>query len=421
MMKWFSRIAGVAAMCVSLLGASSCDDARAEQQSAPAPQLSVEDARVYRDLASAAWRYLDRYYQPSTGFVNATPDWFNTTLWDIGGQLLAMHGARELGLIQPAEYLKRTQTALNTLERIELFEGAAFNRVYSTKDGALDLGSGAGWSATDLGRFLVALKVLSIREPQFAEQIARIVRRNDFSRIVKGGYLHGRVRAKNGAVSEFQEGRIGYEQYVATGFAQWGADVRHALNFRQNARPATVHGVKLFGDRRGLDRLLSEPFILQGIELGLEGAYRDFAVRVLEAQEARYRATGQVTIASEDAVAVPPHHFYYYCVLCNGQPFVVGVSSPRQVLDEPRWVSVKGAYGWHALMPSDYTKVAVDYVAPALDAKNGWATGVYEKTRASTKTWDVNTAAVLLEIAWYQLRGRRPLVQAAPIAQATVR
>ena len=419
MMKWVSKIAGIATICVVVVGASSCDDAQAEQQSAPAQQAATADVRVYREMASTAWRYLDRYYQPSTGFVNATPDWFNTTLWDIGGQLLAQHGAMELGLLEPGEYRKRTQTALNTLERLTLYDGVTYNRVYSTKDGAPDMGSGAGWSATDVGRLLVALKVLSVREPAFAEQIQRIVRRTDLTQVVKGGYLHGRVKGQDGKPSNFQEGRLGYEQYVAAGFGQWGADVRNALNFRQNVKPVEVQGVKLFADKRGLDRLLSEPFILQGLELGLDGAYRDFAARVLQAQEARYRATGQVTIVSEDAIAVPPHHFYYYCVLCNGKPFAVGISSPRQTLDEPRWVSVKGAYGWHAIMPSDYTKVAVDYVAPALDSKNGWATGVYEKTRASTKTWDVNTAAVLLEIAWFQLRGRKPLIQAAPVASAS--
>lgn len=417
MMKWMKRLGAAVACGAAALSVGACDDVMAEQQSSPPPG----DERLYREIAASAWKYLDRYYQPATGFVNGTPDWYNTTLWDLGGQLLATHGAKELGLISADEYRKRTQTTLNTLERVELFQGAAFNRIYSTKNGAPDTGSGAGWSATDLGRLLVAFKILSVREPEFADQLARIARRNDFSKIVKGGYLHGRVNGKDGKASEFQEGRIGYEQYVATGFSQWGADVRNALNFRRNAQAVDVMGVRLYADRRGLDRLLSEPFILYGIELGLEGEYRDLAAAVLKAQEARYRATGQVTIATEDAVAVSPHHFYYYCVYCNKQPFRIGLSSPRQLLDEPRWVSTKGAFGWHALFPGDYTTVAVEYVKPAFDAKQGWATGVYEKSRASTKTWDVNTAAVMLEIAFYQLRGRKPLIQAASVTPVSER
>jgi hypothetical protein len=177
----------------------------------------------------------------------------------------------------------------------------------------------------------------------------------------------------------------------------------------------TVLGVPLIADTRGLDRLLSEPFILYGLELGLNGELKTLAQNVLRAQEARYKATGQVTIASEDAMPDKPYYFYYYCVYCSAKPFVIGVSSPKQTFEEPRWVSTKGAFGWHALLPDAYTAKAVEHIAPARDATRGWATGVYEKTGASTGTFDVNTAVVLMEIAYYQLRGRRPLMEAASV------
>lgn len=399
---------------VVFLVALGCGEARAgnaqsaSQQGAAAPS---NDEKLYRDLAAASWGYLNRYYQPSTGFVNATPDWFNTTLWDLGGQLLAFHAAKELGLLPREEYEKRTRTTLATLERIKLTDGVAFNRIYSTKDGSPN-DAGAGWSATDLGRFLLALKILAVREPAFAAQAERIARRNDFSKLAKGGYLYGRSIGKNGR-SDFQEGRIGYEQYVAAGFSQWGADVRNAAKFGTNAKPVKVLGVDLVGDKRGYDRLLSEPFILYGLELGLSGEMLSLAQNLLRAQEARFKQTGQVTIVSEDALPTKPYYFHYYCVYCNAKPFVIGVSSPKETFDEPRWVSTKAAFGWHALMPDAYTARAVEYIAPAHDPQRGWATGVFEKTRESTKTWDVNTAIVLMEIAYYQLRGKRPLMEAA--------
>ena len=409
---------------VSLVGflvvAAACGEARARTDDTLVEQASsteIADAKFYREMARHSWGYLDKYYQPATGFVNATPDWYNTTLWDLGGQLLAFHAAKELGLLDANEYVARTTKTLATLESAPLFDGVAFNRIYSTRDGSMNQQAGAGWSATDLGRFLLALKILATREPQFAAQAERIARRNDFAQIVKGGYLHGRVPDKAGKRSDFQEGRIGYEQYVAAGFSRWGADVRNALNLGANAKPVQVMGVSLLADKRSMDRLLSEPFILYGIELGLSGQYQQLAAKLLEAQEARFKATGQITIASEDAMPVKPHYFYYYCVYCNQKPFVVGVSSPKQTLDEPRWVSTKGAFGWHALMPNAYTAKAIEHVQPALDRERGWATGVFEKTRESTKTWDVNTAVVLMEIAYYQLRGRRPLIEAASVTQ----
>ena len=396
-----------------LVAAMGCGEARARETVQQQAAASA-DEKLYRDIARLSWSYLDRYYQPSTGFVNATPEWFNTTLWDLGGQLLAFHAAKELGLLKKEEYERRTRQTLSTLEKVKLADNVAFNRIYSTKDGAANA-DGAGWSATDLGRFLLALKILAVREPQFAQQAERIARRNVFARIAKGGYLHGRAVGPKGA-TDFQEGRIGYEQYVAAGFAQWGVDVRNAQQVRLNAKPVDIHGVSVLADKRGFDRLLSEPFILYGLELGLSGDLKALAENVLKVQEARYNATGQVTIVSEDAMPVKPHYFYYYCVYCNQKPFVVGVSSPKQTFDAPRWVSTKAAFGWHALMPSAYTAKAIDYVAPARDETSGWATGVFEKTRESTRTFDVNTAVVLMEIAYYQLRGRRPLMEAAQVS-----
>ena len=95
--------------------------------------------------------------------------------------------------------------------------------------------------------------------------------------------------------------------------------------------------------------------------------------------------------------------------------YAIDVSSPGKLLDGPRWVSTKAAFGWHALMPSEYTKKAIDFVAPAYDPRKGWASGVTEDSRQSTKSWDVNTAAVLLEIAHYQLRGGKPLIETAAV------
>ena len=410
-----------AGAALGLISAVGCQDARADLARDSVVLASASpgeyDEAFYRDVARQSWTYLDANYQPATGFVNATPEWDHTTLWDIGGQFLAFHAAKELGLLSADEFDSRIRAALNTLEKVPLFQDVAFYRIYSTRDGSPTRGAGMGWSATDLGRFLLGLKILTVHEPQFAEQAQRIVRRLDQSQIVKNGYLQGRVMTAAGTPSDFQEGRIGYEQYVAAGFAQWGADVRNALNLRANAKPVDVLGVPLLGDKRNFDRLLSEPFILHGLELGLTGEMRDLAANLLRAQEARYRATGQVTIVSEDAMPTKPHYFYYYCVYCNGKPFVIGLSSPRQTLEAPRWVSTKGAFGWHALLPSEYTKIALDHLKPALHEKHGWATGVFEKTGESTNTYDVNTAAVLMEIAFYQLRGRRPLMEAAKVTR----
>jgi len=390
--------------------APAADSARAPAR----PPLTAEEKQFYREMAKQSFAYLTEYWQSNTGLVNATPDWTNTTMWDIGAQLLGFHAAKELGLLSQADYDARMTKTLGTLEKAPLYHGAAFDKLYNTKTGSISGEGRPGWSATDLGRFLLALKIIASRDPELAAQAERVARRNDFRQIVKNGYLQGQLIGSNGQPWTFQEGRIGYEQYVANGFAQWGADVRNALDVHKNAKPVTVMNVSLLSDTRQQDRLLSEPFILYGLELGMPADVASLAHSVLDAQEQRYKSDKQITMVSEDAVKVPPDYFYYYCVLCAHDQFHVETATGTEV-EHPRWVSTKAVFGWNAIMPSDYTRAAVDYVSPAHDPNHGWSSGVMEGSRKSTDTYDVNTAAVLLEVALYQLRGGKPLIQDATV------
>ena len=92
----------------------------------------------------------------------------------------------------------------------------------------------------------------------------------------------------------------------------------------------------------------------------------------------------------------------------NGQQFVVNVQGSDVDLHDPRWISAKAAYAWHALLPRGYTRNAVDAVAAARTAR-GWSSGVYENGRGSTGSENINTAAVILQAALYSRTGR-PLI-----------
>lgn len=381
--------------------------------------MTAEERRIYVDAAKVAWAFMEANYEPATGFVSATADWANTTVWDIGGQLMAFHAAKELGFIDQADFDRRTRKTLETLGRVPLFRNIAYNKTYATKTVGAGEGGMHGYSATDLGRLLVGLKVISVREPHLAALAERAVRRMNFDDIVKGGYLYGQMIGSSGRPWSFQEGRIGYEQYTAHGFDQWGIPVSKALRLQENAEPVTVMGVPILADKRWQDRLVSEPFILMGLELGMPADISELARNMLRLQEARFDSTGQITIATEDALNEAPHYFFYYCVYCNRKPFVIDLSIPGKERDSPRWVSTKGAFGWHAIMPNDYTKRALDFVAPALDSKKGWASGIYERTGASTKAYDVNTAAVILESAAFVLRGGRPHIERSAAATSS--
>ncbi|HUE96912.1 MAG TPA: DUF3131 domain-containing protein [Longimicrobiaceae bacterium] len=389
------------------LGGAALQAAPIGEVPPPAAAPDPEDVAFYLEAARTAWRLIERNYSPETGLISATTHYEFATTWDIGSGLGALYAAKELGILPKDEYRTRMARMLETLVRAPLFDGVAYHKVYSTRTGGMvDRRSqpstrGYGWSATDLGRFLIWLRIVAgDGDGDFRPLAQQIVDRMDFSTIVQDGYMRGRFVEGN----LFQEGRIGYEQYVATGFALWDHPPQNALDAHRHLEMTTVLGKPVPRDRRGLDRLRSEPFVMMGLEVGWTPEMRDFARAVLDVQRARYEQTGQVTIVSEDAVSVAPHHFYYYCVLCNGQAFVIDISEPGEVRDSPRWVSTKNAFGWHALLPDDYTALALEAVGGAR-GEQGWASGVFEGTGESTQTYDINTAAVILEAALYMQKG----------------
>ena len=392
---------------------------------APAPMTpTTATPREQRDFmnrsARAAWSYVTRE-MTSAGFVGATKNYQFLTVWDMGSALAAAYSARELGYITLVEYRRVVDRTLSSIEKIPLYENAAFNRMYSAQNGAMVDSKaavsekGMGWSALDHGRLFVWLKLIAKSDASFAQRAQAIVSRLDMSRLVKNGYMQGEeVNARTGVQRAYQEGRVGYEQYAAEGFALWGAPVDSALDFGVNGRPVVVNGQTIVTDARGGDVMTSEPFVMMGLELGLKNeTWRNLSLAVLAAQEARFKQTGIVTMVSEDAIPVPPAYFYYYLLYHEGKPFVVTTVSGVASDSFPRWVSAKAAFGYHALSPTDYTWRALQTVKWG-GSPQGWTAGVYEGTKNSTKTFNLNTAALVLESAAYAKRGCAFILKSCP-------
>jgi hypothetical protein len=386
---------------------------------APAPSTPANETQLFADAARAAWALIDKHYYPATGLVSAQPTWAYPTAWDIASTLAAYYSARGLGLLSDAEYKRRASLLLATMKKARLHNGIAYGRNYDAKTGELvgpnqkPHANGTGYSAIDIGRLLVVLAIVAKQDPELAEAARAVATRVDAARALKNGYMMGtELHKKTGQPVVYQEGRLGYEQYAATGFALWDMKPAAALNAKSNTKKADVLGIPISADKRGLDRLTSEPFILHGLELGWDPAMRELAWQTLSAQAARFDKTGHVTMASEDAINRAPYFFYYYCVYCSGKPFVINVHSPTVQLDAPRWISTKAAFGWHALLPSKYTWQAIEAVRPALHPQLGWASGIYEDSRKSTATYSLNTAAVILESALYRKTGKPLIAQA---------
>jgi len=375
--------------------------------------MDEEQRRVLSSAAKTAWSYVKRNYSASSGMVKSLDTWEYVTIWDIASMAAAYHSAHGLQLISDSDYHNRMTRLLQTLETTALYDNAAFNKLYAARSGSMvDRANnvstrGYGWSALDLGRFLVWMAIVTKTDPALAPEVQRVIGRLKLDRLVKDGYLMGaNVDTRDQKHHEYQEGRLGYEQYSAEGFALWGARAEHALEFSANGTPVDVFGVPVLADKRGSDLLTSEPFIMMGMELGWTRVDWEVQARnVLAAQRARYNRTGTITMLSEDAVPVKPAYFYYYLLHSDGKDFVVRTPTGDLDASYPRWVSTKAAFGWHALFPSDYTWSAVRAVLPAGASGSGWTAGVYERSRRPTPGFNLNTAAIVLEAAYYAQRG----------------
>ena len=373
----------------------------------PAPPARTE-AEIYLDAARIAWHFIERKSEPATGLAWAHNTFQYITVWDMGSLLAAVYAAHELGIISDATFHARVERLLETFNTMGIVQNVGFNRTYDAVTGRMvrrDLtftNTGTGWSPVDIGRLLIALRILANDEPQYAAKVQSIVDRLDMSQLVRNGVMRGSDRDQSGGFFTYREGGLGYEQYGAAGFQLWGVRASTALDPNANATPVEILGVRVYTDSRGGGRITSEPYVMLGLETGYyHPDLRKHAERVLQAQEARYTQQGILTMVTEDALPDPPHYFYYYSVFHNGRTFVVEGPEDGTYVEQPRWVSSKAAFAYRALMPTTYTQRVFDAVQPAGVAGSGWGAGVYESNLQPTGEPSLNTNALILEAALY--------------------
>ena len=268
--------------------------------------------------ARAAWQYFVKNYQPATGFTNSVGGYPSGTLWDMGNYLMALNAARWLQITDQADFDARLNKFLTTLSNLKLFEDTLPNKVYNAATGQMvDYGNnpierGLGWSALDVGRILAAFDVIRTCHPQYGESLNSIVSKWQVERAIKDKQLQGAIVRPDNKTLLVQEGRLGYEQYAARGFERWGFKVPQAIALKP-LQLVEINGVKIPADTRDFkstnanNYVVSESYILEGIEFGLQGELADYAARVLDVQKRRYDTTGQLTAVSEDNIDREPY------------------------------------------------------------------------------------------------------------------
>jgi hypothetical protein len=374
-------------------------------------QLTPEELAT----AKQAWRYFEKNWNEDTGLVNSADGFASVTIWDQAAAIAALVSAKELGLVTEADFEKKMRRTLQTLAKLKLYKDELPNKVYNSKTlipvnyGQLDKREEIGWSALDIGRMAIWLKIVATKYPNLTEDAEAVWKSWKVARLVKDGQMYG-TSVDKGKESYNQEGRLGYENYAAYGLNLWGLDVSKALDVKSQAAFIDLYGQGVPYDKRDFKNseannyVLSEPYILDGIETGFQSLPKAYADRVLAAQEKRYQATKQLTAVTEDNLDRAPY-FVYSTLFVNGNAWAT-ITDTRETRNDLRFLSAKAAIGWHVLYNSDYTRKLFVFVTTNLKADLGWYNGFYEALGEPNKALTANNNGVILESLLYKKVGQ---------------
>ncbi len=386
----------------------------------PSPDIpkAVAEPLTEQELrwAKIAWRYFQNNFHPNTGMVNSVDKYPATTMWDTASYLMALISAERIKLISKREFDRRLSLILKTLSRLPLFEGKLPNKSYNTiTTQMVDYNNkrterGIGWSAIDICRLLVPFNIIVWNFPEHTEEIKAIIKRWDFNAMVKDGQLYGAIVDKTGKTVYVQEGRLGYEEYAAKALTLMGYDVSKALRYFDYLAFVDIYGIKIPYDIRAPKEyeahtyVLSEPYILDGIEFGWDIVSREFAYRVYKAQEERWKHTGIWTAVSEDNIDQAPY-FVYNTVYSDGKAWNC-ITQEGKDASRFKSISTKAVFGWYVLYRTLYTKELIREIQTLYEPDRGWYSGRYEITKLPNKAITCNTNAIILESLCFKKFGR---------------
>lgn len=387
-------------------------EASGDVKIAPTRPLTAQEL----EWARVAWKYFQNNTIPETGLVNSVDNYNASTLWDTSSYLMAVIAAQRLGIIDQTEFDARIYKALDTLAKMPLFEGRLPNKSYNTISLQMvdytnqPSEKGIGWSAIDIGRMLVPFNVLTWHYPQHTAAVKQVLASWDTQPLLVEGVLQGAVVTDDGETKYLQEGRLGYEEYAAKSFNLMGLDVSNSLRYTDFLRFVEIEGIPIGTDSRSPQQfgahnyVVSEPYILDGIEFGWDHISQELAWRVYQAQERRAASTGILTAVSEDNIDQPPY-FVYNTVFTDGKAWNA-IAETGDDASQFKTLSAKAAIGWHMLYETGYTQKLVEKAASLANPERGWYSGLYEVSGEPNKAITANTNGIILEALAYKQSGK---------------
>jgi hypothetical protein len=384
---------------------------------APSQQLTDTERRY----AEAAWQYFKTNTQ-STGLVNDRSDFKGATLWGMGDYLTALHAARMLEIIPADEFDKRVRQLLGAVSKLPLFAGELPNRSYDTWSlqpvdyGDNPTSEGTGWSALDVGRLLSALYLIKTCHPEYTAAIDPIPLDWSYLQVVRNGLLFSTKLSREGGRSLTRllpETRLGYEEYAARAFQLWGFAVDRAAVGTQY-QTSQVEGVAVPVQRNQAGATansftVSNPFLLYGLEYGLDPQMRSLVQPLFQAQAARYSRTHTLTAAATTLLDRSPY-VVHSSVIAGGEAWAT-LSDDGKAIPDLRIISTAAAFAFDALFPDEpYAHELQQAIANSANPTQGYPEGLVEKTGQQNVVYAAETNSLILQSLLYKKTNRQPTI-----------
>lgn len=382
------------------------------------PLRKFGDSLSSKDIENAkiAWKYFENNYQKETGFFNSVDAYPATTLWDISSSMHAIMSAYEIGIIDNAEFDTKIKKILSSMKEMSLYQNELPNKMYNTFNlKMVDYSNrvsteGIGWSAMDIGRFLGVINKIHKYYPQFTLLANQVIARWNIDKILEDSTLHGiGFSFKDKGVTIVQEGKLGYEEYASKGYMLNGFDASESMKYTDFIKFEEVYGIEIATDTREVKHhpaynyILSEPYILDGIEYGWDINSKELAYRVYKAQKKRANDIGIPIAVSEGHIDRAPY-FVYNSIYINGNMWTCIAENGEDATDFKSF-STKTAYAWATLYDDEYSNLLLENLEGLSNKDKGWYSGRYDKNGLINKVLTANTNGVILECISYKLTG----------------
>ena len=362
-------------------------------------------------LAKKAQHYLDRNRRKSTGLWDSVQGYHHSTMWDVASGIAGTLALEALQLKSIEQTHIELGQTLATLRKIPLYKGWLPNREYSTKTGkpsgrlSDSATNGNGWSALDIGRLLIWLKILCQQHPELEEQVLDLIAYWNINKAIHKGTLYG-AKLYKGKEYYRQEGRYGYLQYAATGFQLFGYKVP-LPNIDSYVSTVNIESSALNIDIRNVPFMTSDPYVLASLEFGQENHWNQIKT-VYSLHKQRSKSANKLFSYAEDAMDKNPW-FAYNNLFYYGKAWT-SVSPGGKVIENPQIFSHKVAFGFSVLFDDEFSqRLSRAVLNNSLQARS-IPTGQYENGGINT-AFNINTNSLILVALWYKQNRQTPLLQ----------